>query len=155
MRGRTGIICFAFMLAGCATPVPTTHESHTEEVRAALLSFAEAMNAGDFDQVASMYADVPTFYWIESGELRYQGKDEAVASLNALAESGMRLDITYTDIEITSLGPKSAIASAIFETVFSHPSGHEFQFDGVQTTGMMLTEGGWKIASGHTEGSNE
>lgn len=155
MRRRSIIICSAFIFAGCATYAPTAQESRTEEVRAALLSFAEAMNAGDLDQVADMYADLPSFYWIESGALRYQGKEEAVASLEALAESGMRLDVTYTDIKITSLGPRSAIASAIFETVFSHPSGREFQFNGVQTTGMILTENGWKIASGHTEGSNE
>lgn len=150
------LIIFSFAaLAGCAIYPPANSVSNAQDIRTAILSFGEAMSDGDLEKVGAMYADAPDFFWMESGKLRYQSKDEALASLDALAESGLSLDVEYTDIQITELGPKSAIVSVVFETEFSHPSGRKIQYDGVQTTGMVLTEEGWKIASGHTESVTE
>ena len=130
---------------------PLDQQAETEEIRKALYSFAKTVSEGNVTNASLMYADAPDFYWMEKGVLRYSSAADARASLNRLGESGMSVAVQYTDIQVTLLGPRSAIATATFESDFSHSSGPVFEFDGLQTTGLKKTKQGWRIVSGHTE----
>lgn len=141
----------AIILASCTASDALDPQQTEQEIRTWLYGYADAINEGDLERAASYYADSTDFYWIERGGLQYDSAQAARASLNALAESGMTINVRYTENHISLLGPDAAIASLKFETKFTSPDGSGFTFDGWQTTGIMRTVEGWKISGGHTE----
>jgi len=139
------------VLVSCAQSKPVDPQQAEQEIRIWLSGYADAINSGDIDKAGSYYSDGAGFYWIERGGLQYESAEAARTSLSSLAKSGLNIDVKYTETHISLLGPDAAIASLKFETTFRHADGGSFGFNGWQTTGVVRTDNGWKIAGGHTE----
>ncbi len=139
----------ALCLTGCTAATDTS--SVEEEVRATLVAYSAAINAGDAAAAGAFYDDEGDFYWVERGRVQYKNADEARESMKNLADSDFDVTIMMTDVKVAPLSSSTAFASGLFETTFAQPDGKSFGLGGWMTVGMVKREDGWRIAGGHTE----
>ncbi len=150
-----GAACAAWLAAGCAEPAPpqftAAHRAAIEDsVRSMLETYREAVNAGDWEGVASYYGDDDRFHWIEDGEVRYRTKEEVRQALLSLGGFFSSVRLTVTETRVTPLAPGIAHVATMFEQELVPSGGEPVGFSGALTVLALHTPEGWKLVSGHT-----
>ncbi len=134
--------CLPFVLA----PKPADPGKPADAVRAVLTEQVRAWNKGDLDGFLAGYweSDELTFY---SGGTVTKGH-KAVAERyrkNYRAEGKEMGKLTFSDLEVETLGPGAAVARARWKLVTSKET-----FEGLFTLVLRKLPGGWKIVHDHT-----
>lgn len=113
-----------------------------------LETFREHSSAGAWDSLLTLYADAPSFRWMEDGEVRYHSVDEIG---NALANMppGLRIESVHEDLEVTPLAPGLAWVVMRYQTAFVDSTGPTFSFRGGVTMVVEHGSSGWQILGGH------
>lgn len=102
--------------AACAPAAPTVTEADLEAIRAHRTSFVEAVNAGNFDQVASHYSETAVF--LAPNEPMHRGRmaiREAVGAWPPMGEFAMSGE------EFTPLGGDAVLITGRYATTVMPP----------------------------------
>ncbi len=157
MRPQRLLACL-LLLVGCSPQPSTLTDDQAADVRsrvaAALDDFRRHQAAGAWDSAFALYANDPSFRWVEDGAVRYRSVAEILASLQRLP-AGLRIETTYRDVEITALGPGLAYLVAGFDSRFIYTGGQGFRVGGATTMLFGLRPEGWRILGGHVSSPRE
>ena len=121
------------------------------QVRAVLLRQQEAWNAGDLEGFMTDYWDSKDLTFFSGGTVS-RGYAALLARYRKRYQSdGKEMGtLTFSDLDITPLGPGSATASGRWKVVTSKES-----FDGLFTLTLRRFNDGWKITHDHTSQSEK
>lgn len=149
-------VCAAVLLsccAGCAAPPAEFAETHAVAIRDSvatfLRDFRQLSAAAQWDSLANLYSDAPTFRFFESGQVRYRSANAIREALKGVP-AGTRIETTYRDTDIVALAPGLASVGTLFETSFIDATGGGFQFAGALTLVLRHEPAGWRIVAGHS-----
>ena len=119
-----------------------TEQSQIEqEVRAALDAFADSERRLDAESAVSFLG--PEFYMYADGT-RIDG-ETVEAQIRATLPTLQRFDTTWSDIEVTVLGPELALVSLIFRDAITDAEGSTTRQKGPTTFVWRRLEGEWRI----------
>jgi SnoaL-like domain len=132
-----------------STPAgPDTDASLRAGVTATLTAYHDLAAAGDWQGVSRLYADDPRLRWWTNGVVVAHSFAELRRGLLSLPP-GTRAENTFTDPEITRLGPGLALVATPFTTQISSTTGSTSTFGGFMTMVLVERDGGWRILNGH------
>jgi hypothetical protein len=138
-------------MAACS-PSPGLDEAHQAAMRDSVVDFLGTFRghseAGAWDSLLSLYADTPSFRWVEDGEVRYRSVGEIRDALAGMPP-GLRIETTHDDLEVTPLAPGLAWVVMRFQSEFVDASGPMFSFQGGITMVVEHGSTGWRIVGGH------
>lgn len=149
---RTLIVgCVIGGVAACA-PSPGLDNAHRAAVRDSVLNFLATFRgyseAGAWDSLLALYADTPSFRWVEDGQVRYHSVQEIRDALAGMPP-GLRIETVHEDLEVTPLVPGLAWIVMRFRTEFVDSTGPTFSFGGGITMVVEHGSTGWRIVGGH------
>lgn len=156
MRAKSTLIG-ALLVTPLAACQPTDAQLPLDEARAAairdsvtaaLAEFRTLSNAAEWDRVLPFYSASPDFRFFENGELQYRSAEDVRSALASLPP-GMRIETTYSEVEVLPVRPGLATVSATFESTAT-VSGGGFSYGGMVTMLWGHESGGWRILSGHS-----
>jgi hypothetical protein len=143
--------CVVGWVAACAA-APSLDNAHQAAMRDSVFDFFETYRgyseAGAWDSLLALYADTPSFRWMEDGEVRYRSVREIREALAGMPP-GLRIETVHDDVEVTPLAPGLAWVVMRFQTEFVDSIGPRFSFQGGITMVVEHGSTGWRIVGGH------
>lgn len=116
-----------------------------DEVKAVLDAQGAAWNAGDLDAYLSHYAKGPDTVHITGGEI-ITGSEAIGAGYRARnPDPSAYGEIAYTDLKVTALSDRAAIAHAPWSWTLGEASA-----EGVFTLVLEEIDGAWRVVHDHT-----
>ena len=119
-----------------------------DSIQAMLTDFAAKMSNGDLEGAGMLYSNDTSFYWLESGALRFQNTAEirkALLSLKNIPQIKMTLYGTRIDV----LSPTTASVRTEFSQGFLS-GGKGDTYGGYMTMLVVRDAEGWRMRNGHT-----
>ena len=120
-----------------------------DSVQATLDAFRRYSAAGQWDSLASLYADDKDFRWMDQGMIQYRTAAQIRQALRRVAP-GTRAETSYFDTSILPLAPGVAAVTTIFHTRFSEAGKPRAENGGVLDMIFVHRADGWKILFGHS-----
>lgn len=156
MRTFLGVVLLAASVAACTqrptTALAATHSAAmVDSVQTFLQSFQTAFAAGQWEQVAAMYASDSRFRWMESGTVTARSAADIAGYLKQMP-AGTSASTAFTETEILPLAPGLASVVTLFQTRYGDPSAGGFQFGGVMSVVAIHEPTGWRFLQGHASG---
>ena len=132
-----------------ARPMSAAKASEIKAGVASLLrSWASAQEEGRWDEVKSLYADDPNFYWVERGALAYADHDAIVAGLDQVTSMNATIKNRLGDIAVTPLADDAASFRAHLDVDFTSDQ-FSFSMSGMLTGVTVLRDGRWVFLQGN------
>jgi uncharacterized protein (TIGR02246 family) len=145
MFRRVSFPCVLFLLIAVPTGAETLGKNASADIRAVMAAQEAAWNRGDVDGFMDGYARSPTTVFV-SGDTITRGWQTVRARYKkkyATAEQMGRL--TFSDLEITKLGPDAAVVLGRWKLQRKSDQPH-----GRFTLLFRRTAAGWRIVHDHT-----
>ncbi|MEO7363817.1 MAG: hypothetical protein ABI120_26025 [Gemmatimonadaceae bacterium] len=131
--------------AASAAQVRAVHDS----VSAMLTDFVDKMSNGGLEGAGMLYSSDTSFYWIESGSLRFQNTAELRKSLLTL-KSIPQIKMTLYETRIDVLSPTIASVRTEFSQGLLSGTGKGDTYGGYMTILVVRESDGWRMRNGHT-----
>ncbi len=147
------VLLAAGPLGTCGPPAGSLTPTHAaairDSVQATLDAFRRYSAAGQWDSLATLYADDANFRWLEQGVVQYRSPAMIRQAFGRVAP-GTRIVTTYRDTKILALAPGVGAVSTAFYTKFVEGGKTAAQFGGVLDMTLVHREPGWRILLGHS-----
>lgn len=121
-----------------------------DSVQDLLSEYSSRVERGDWEGVAELYSEDPTFVWVEDGRVAYASATEVRESLLRVAGMFASARTEFDSPEVTPLAPGLATIAGGFRHTFSMAEGGDLEIEGAMTATVVHEEGGWRFLSGHT-----
>lgn len=137
------------VLVACALvpPACTAQTSLEGEVVAALEAYVSAVNAGDADEVASLYLNDPTAASVGDGRI-YRGWGTIAELLTGIYRDNDVVQLSADNIVISAAGSDAAVA--YFDAAWQLGRDSRTVYRGAMTVVFVRTADGWKVSHDHT-----
>lgn len=151
---QLAIIALFSLAAACARPATVAPlavdevEAIEANVEALLRNWGAAGAEGRWEDLKALYADDPSFYWVEQGRIAYSDYASIVAGVDQAAATAAVITNSFDDIVVTPLGADAAIFRA-HVTFAVATADFSFDFDGAFTGVAVRRDGRWKFLNGH------
>ncbi|MEO8452234.1 MAG: nuclear transport factor 2 family protein [Gemmatimonadota bacterium] len=151
MRAAVGLL--TGLSGGCAVDHGRLAEAQVlairDSVRTAIDGLQRHFAAAQWDSVTRIYADDPSFRWLEDGRVVARSAAE-IRQYFAKMPAGTRIETTYHDTEILPIVPGVASVVTNFQTHMSDSTADPgFTFGGILTMTFVHRDDGWRILNGH------
>ena len=138
------------LAAACAPLAPTAADGEAIEkgVEALIRDWSAAGAEGRWEDLKALYADDPSFYWVEQGRIAYSDHASIAAGVDQAAAMAAVITNSVDDIAVT---PLSADAATFRAQATIAVSAAEFSFDfaGAFTGVAVRRDGRWQFLNGH------
>lgn len=157
---RAPVIAFLLAAASCAPEAPTAPEGSSvaaptydegavkAEVEALIREWGAAGTEGRWDDLKTLYADDPDFFWVEQGSIAYADYVSVVAGLDQVAATNPTIRNDVADIIVKPLSAGAATFRATANISLASAD-FSFDFNGVFTGVAVLKDGRWRFLNGH------
>lgn len=136
-------------LAPGASPPAAADGAAIEKGVADLLRDWSAAGAeGRWEDLKALYADDPSFYWVEQGRIAYSGYASVAAGVDQAAAMAAVISSSVDDIAVTPLGADAATFRAQ-ATIAVSAAEFSFDFEGAFTGVAVRRDGRWRFLNGH------
>jgi len=134
-------------LMGCAHAPALQGDVVRRDVTELIQRWSDAGESGDWDFVASTYAEHPAFTWIEQGEARYRSRAAIVAGLARARSMSASIRNDVSNVSVTPLANDVAAFTADYFLSVS-AEGFSYTSQGVWS-GVAIRQGdGWRFLQG-------
>ena len=139
------------LLVGACAPEPPRAELEQAKHGAVALvnEWAAAGTEGRWDDLAAVYADTPSFIWVEQGRIPYPDHAAIVAGIARARDSGLSVRTTVSEVQAFAISPSAATVRANAALAFGDPAAGGFAFSGILTAVAIKQDGHWVFLQGH------
>jgi hypothetical protein len=95
------------------------------------------------------YFDEERFLMAVDGKVQFDGIASAKTFLEQFAKGVSQLQLTWTDVRVDILGPRSASLAASYRETITDRAGHSIEPSGYFTGVAVKTPAGWKLRIAH------
>ncbi len=124
-----------------------------DSVRAMLEQYRRLGATAQWDSLALLYDDAPTFRWIENGKVVAHARADIRQGLGKI-QPDMAVETTFDSLEVHALDPRVVSVQTMSRTQFVERSTRKvaFGFSVALTLVIVRRPEGWKIRQGHASG---
>lgn len=154
MRLPTALVVFwlaaacAPLAPGASPPAAADAEAIEQGVETLIRNWSAAGAEGRWEDLKALYADDPSFYWVEQGRIAYSDFASVAAGVDQAAAMAAVISSSVDDIAVTPLGADAATFRAQATIAVSAPE-FSFDFEGAFTGVAVRRDGRWHFLNGH------